>query len=59
MDGKTPLTRSLPDTSDDTKGFFTLKDDDGEVISFSELESIGSVVLMSESGIKSHIFSSP
>ena len=58
MDGTTPLTRSLPDTSDDTKGFLTLEDDDGEVITFFEPESIGSIVLMSESGIKSHIFSS-
>ena len=59
MDGTTPLTRSLPDTSDDTKGFFTLEDDVGEVIAFSEPKSIGSVVLMPKSGIRSHIFSSP
>ena len=58
MDGTTSLARSLPDTSDDKKGFLTLEDDDGEVIAFSEPESIGFVVLMSESGIKSHIFSS-
>jgi hypothetical protein len=53
-----PLTRLLTDVSDHIEEFFSLEDDDGEVTTFSASIPMGSAILMSDSGIISHIRSS-
>lgn len=59
MVGMTPLSRLLPETSKDKNGFFISEDEDGGVTSFPALGVIkGSVVLVSDSGIMIHMFSS-
>lgn len=58
MLGMTPLTRLLPDTSDDTQGFSTAEDDDCKLTTFSVSISMVYVILVSKSGIKCHILSS-
>jgi len=58
MVGTAPLTRSLPDTSDDTQGFIIIEDEEGGVISFLLSVLIVSVVVVSDSDIICHIPSS-
>ncbi|CAL1411897.1 unnamed protein product [Linum trigynum] len=66
MVGTTPLTRLLPDTSDDTYGFFSDEEAEevvlaaplfGSVLSVSVVD-INSEVLVSDSGSKDHMLSS-
>ena len=58
MVGTAPLTRSLPDTSDDTQGFIIIEDEEGGVISFPLSVLIVTVVVVSDSDIICHIPSS-
>ena len=61
MLGITPLTRSLPDTSPDTKGVFIAEEDEDGILWLSVLPEsldINSAFLVSDSGIVDHMFSS-
>lgn len=59
MLGITPLMRSLPETSPDTKGVLIAEDEDGVVLdALPESLVIDSAFLISESGIIDHMFSS-
>jgi hypothetical protein len=53
-----PLTRLLPDASDHIEEFFSPEDDDSGVTTFSASMTMGSAILMSDSGIINHIRSS-
>nr|GEX46906.1 hypothetical protein [Tanacetum cinerariifolium] len=56
--GITPLTRSLPEMSDETYGSFVVEDEDGENTFFLGLVLIELWVCNSDSGIIFHMFSS-
>lgn len=57
-EGTIPLTRSLPETSWETKGVFMEADEDGVVASLPESETKDSVAWVSDSGNISHMLSS-
>lgn len=59
MVGMTPLTRLLPETSDETYGCFSIEDEDGGVSSFDVCSLfMNSGVFVSDSGIIFHMLSS-
>ena len=59
MVGSAPLTRSLPETSEDMKRFpMVVEDEGGELFVFPKSLVIDSTLLLSYSGIITHMFSS-